>query len=85
MSKSTRLCRGCMDDFYNGNNELGVKVCLYLKNARPVTRYAIGTWTLPATPGAFRAVKVYSCYRTESTSGISHYDKPPDCAVGVRR
>ena len=78
--KTTELCRGCLDDFYNGNNSLGVKECWSLKAARPATKYEIGTWTLPTQPGAFHEIKVYNCWRPDPRSGISHYDELPDCA-----
>lgn len=83
--KSAKLCRGCRDDFYNGNNDMGIKECWSLRQAAPVTRYACGTWTQPAVPGAFREVKVYSCYRPEDGSGISHCDELPECATEVQK
>lgn len=80
----TKLCKGCRNDFYNGVNNLGIKECWFLKNAKPVTRYEIGTWTLPTQPGAFRKVEVYDCYQTDGKIGVSHYDKLPDCAKEVK-
>lgn len=34
--KRRRYCSGCRDNFYNGNNPLGVKECWCLKDATPV-------------------------------------------------
>jgi len=31
--KSKEKCHGCEDDFYNGNNDLGVKECWNFKSA----------------------------------------------------
>lgn len=47
MTKGEKLkhCAGCRDDFYNGNNPMGVKECWMLKTAKIVTRYRTGTWT----------------------------------------
>lgn len=58
-------CRGCRDDFYNGNNPMGVARCWYAEDGRMVTRYRIGTWTRPTEPGAFTEVRVPSCYRQD--------------------
>ncbi len=34
-------CAGCVDDFYNGNNDLGVKQCWGVKTATMVERVLI--------------------------------------------
>lgn len=60
--KDTKYCRGCRDDFYNGNNGLGVKQCWSLKSARVVKRWRTGWWTQPTQPGAFVEVKTFSCH-----------------------
>lgn len=83
LSKDTRLCAGCLDDFYNSNNHLGVKECWSLKAAKAATKYTIGTWTVPTQPGAFTEIEAYHCWRPDPQSGVSHYDELPDCAVGV--
>jgi hypothetical protein len=63
MTKQEKLrhCVGCTENFYNGNNAIGVKECWMLKTAKLVTRYRIGTWTRPTQPGAFHKVKVFQC------------------------
>lgn len=70
-----RHCRGCTDDFYNGRNPAGVQRCWHLSSAELVTRYRIGTWTMPASPGAFTEVEVASCYRRV---GEHFYARLPD-------
>lgn len=55
-------CGGCRDDFYNGHNPMGVKRCWLAKDGRMVTRYRIGWWTQPTSPGAFTKVRVPNCY-----------------------
>lgn len=34
-------CHGCRDDFYNGNNPMGVKVCWCLADAKLVPRVIV--------------------------------------------
>jgi len=50
-------CSGCHNDFYNGNNPMGVTECWGVKTAKLVTRYRIGTWTQPDQPFAFTKVR----------------------------
>ena len=67
-------CRGCEDDFYNGNNPLGIQRCWSAATGEIVKRYAIGTWTMPASPGAFTEVEVPNCYRRK---GEHYYRELP--------
>ncbi len=60
--KSTKYCEGCKDDFYNGNNGLGVKECWHLEDAKIVTRYKLGWWTAPTKLSVFHKVKTYNCH-----------------------
>jgi hypothetical protein len=36
-----KYCRGCRDNFYNGNNDLGVKECWMLADAKRENRLLI--------------------------------------------
>jgi hypothetical protein len=54
------LCRGCRDDFYNDHS--GTKRCWSFAKASVVIRYAIGWWTQPTQPNAYRKVKTLSCH-----------------------
>lgn len=83
MSEAEKLkhCLGCEQDFYNDKNPLGVKRCWHLKDAKLVTRYRTGTWTTPATPGAFTKVRVFQCRRE---TGQHFSDSVPGFAVDVR-
>ena len=67
-------CHGCEDDFYNGHNPMNVKKCWGLKTARLITRYRIGTWTVPTQSGAFTEVKAPTCYHAK---GEHYYEKLP--------
>ena len=68
-------CVGCRDDFYNGNNPMGIKECWGVKTAKLVTRYRIGTWTRPDQPFAFTKVQTLNCYHAK---GSHYYEKLPD-------
>lgn len=59
-------CIGCRNNFYNGNNDIGVKECWYLKDAKIITRYEIGYHT-PTYKENFRKVKKPNCYSRVGT------------------
>lgn len=42
-----KMCVGCKDNFYNGNNDLGVKECWGLASARKVLKRRVGMWERP--------------------------------------
>lgn len=67
-------CGGCRDNFYNGNNPMGVQECWALKTAKLVTRFRLGTWTRPTEPYAFTQMKRLNCY---SQDGQHFYEKLP--------
>lgn len=76
MSISLEQCRGCRDDFYNQpGNALNGKRCWHAEKGEVVTRYAIGTWTMPGEKGAFTEVEVPSCYNRD---GTHYYKSLPD-------
>ena len=75
--KSKALCKGCREDYYNGT---GAEECWSYKSAKVVTRFRIGWWTQPDTPGAFTKVKTLKCHFAPGQYG--HYDQLPDFAVG---
>lgn len=76
MLKSEKLkhCSGCCDDFYNGNNPMGVNECWGLKTAKMVTQFRIGTWTKPDEPYAFTQVNKLNCWQQK---GQHFYEKLP--------
>jgi hypothetical protein len=45
--KSKKLCAGCTENFYNGNNSYGVKECWNFKSARVIKRKAVPIWQRP--------------------------------------
>lgn len=59
---TTKNCQGCRDNFYNGNNRLGVQKCWLLDNARLVRRKEVGMSDVP--PWHWQPVVVLpECYR----------------------
>lgn len=82
-SKSTDLCRGCREDFYNGHNDIGVKQCWNLESARVVRRWKLYWWTAPTVPGALVEVKTYNCHHEPGR--FAFYEELPGCAVDPKR
>lgn len=75
MTKSEKLkhCVGCEQNFYNGNNGIGVQECWHLKDAKLVKRLRIGMWQNPPY-NAEATVKVFHC-RREKGSCLIEPDK----------
>ena len=61
-TEKRKLCSGCRQDFYNGNNNMGIGECWNLKTAKLVKRYKIYWWTPMDKASNFKEVKVLSCY-----------------------
>lgn len=38
MAKSKSMCAGCRDNFYNGNNNLGVQECWNYESAKVISK-----------------------------------------------
>lgn len=66
-------CVGCRDNFYNRSDSR----CWNLPTAKLKRRWETGTWTDPTTPGAFREIKVLSCF---NAPGRHFSDSLPACA-----
>ena len=62
MSKTSKLkhCSGCENDFYNGNNPLGVEKCWSLEKASLVLRKKIHVDQKP--PFTQKPIQVLDCY-----------------------
>ena len=58
-----KLCVGCTDNFYNGNNSMGVTRCWLLDRANVVTRYRIGWWTPQESAKNYTEVRTLHCHR----------------------
>ena len=56
-------CVGCRDNFYNGNNELGITECWSLKTATLVKKKRVDINQRP--PWNQKAETIPSCHRAE--------------------
>ena len=63
MTKKEKLkhCAGCDDDFYNGNNPLGVSECWSLNDAKLVWKREIHISQCP--PFTQKPRRFFNCYR----------------------
>jgi hypothetical protein len=61
-AKSKALCAGCRDNFYNGNNPVGVKECWLFKKAKVVRRWRLGWWVRPTERRAFNECYTLDCH-----------------------
>lgn len=62
-------CRGCTENFYNGNNSLGVKECWHFKDAKLVSKKMVHLAQVP--PWNQQPIKVLSCYRAKGYAFIA--------------
>jgi hypothetical protein len=60
--KRETLCPGCTENFYNGNNNLGVKECWNLDSSKIVRRIFIGIDWMPPYAKS-EPVRTLSCHR----------------------
>jgi hypothetical protein len=75
IQKDKTLCQGCRDNFYNGNNPLGVKECWSFKSAKVVKRWRIGWWTMQDKRENFTPVTTLSCHNAPGQ--YAHYKELP--------
>jgi hypothetical protein len=66
--KSKEMCEGCRDNFYNGNNDIGVKTCWHYKTAKIVMRKMVPYTLVP--PWKMKPIKVLSCRRVSGYAFI---------------
>ncbi len=59
-NQKPRYCGGCHDNFYNGNNNLGVERCWNLNSAKVVWRKEVPLDQRP--PWKQKAKRVLDCY-----------------------
>lgn len=55
-----KLCNGCEDNFYNGNNPLGIKECWLLKTAKVAMKKQVHINQYP--PWKQKPIRTLSCY-----------------------
>jgi hypothetical protein len=66
-------CIGCSDNFYNGRNNLGVKECWCLKDAKLVKRIEIGYWEQPPYLNK-KTITVPDCYHERGSQRTNYVD-----------
>jgi len=54
-----KMCIGCRDNFYNGNNSLGIKECWLLGKAKVVKKKRVSMSQRP--PWTQAAIRVLNC------------------------
>jgi hypothetical protein len=84
MSKQDKkkLCIGCRQNFYNGNNDFKIKECWHLKSARVVRRWACGWWTPQDKADGFYPVTILSC--RDETGSRAFYKRLPSHLGGAK-
>ncbi len=70
-----RYCSGCKDNFYNGNNPMGIKECWNLKVAKIITAYRIGWWIPQDKAQNFTKVTTLDCHK--ETGSFAFYQELP--------
>ena len=69
-----KLCSGCRNNFYNGNNTLGIKECWFFEKANIVLKKRVHMDQSP--PWNQAPVTVLDCYRE---SGYVYFDPKVTC------
>jgi hypothetical protein len=77
MKPTKAMCAGCRNNFYNGNNSLGVAECWSFASAEVVTRFRLPTTCPMNIREAYEKRKTLSCYHQ---SGYVHMKAIPDFA-----
>ena len=62
MKGEKKYCEGCRNNFYNGNNALGINECWYFSKSKTVKRWRIGWWTPMDKKENFTKVMTNSCH-----------------------
>jgi len=63
MKGKKEYCIGCHDNFYNGNNDMGIKECWGFERAKTVTRFRIGWWAPMDNKDNFWKVTTNDCHK----------------------
>jgi len=74
MKKNKTHCKGCHDNFYNGNNPLGIEECWQYEDAEFVKRIPIGMNEPPPYLNK-KEVKVFNCWQGKGAGRIIYVNK----------
>lgn len=83
MKAKKEHCVGCDNNFYNGQNDIGVNECWNFDKAKTVKRLRIGWWTPQDNADNFYEVTTNSCHT--ATGKYADYDKLPDHLISQKR
>lgn len=72
-ARKLKYCAGCRDNFYNGNNGIGVSQCWSLKSAEIVWRWKVDWWS---SPPRGPKVRTLSCHYAPGRYAM-YKDEPP--------
>jgi len=75
MKRDQKYCDGCDNNFYNGNNPMGIKECWSFKTAKVVVKYVIGWWVPQDRKGNFSKITTHNCHT--KTGKFAYFDKIP--------
>jgi hypothetical protein len=64
-----QFCRGCRDNFYNGNNDYGVKECWLLEDAKREPRLLIPI-NMPPPYTSLKPQSLPTCYHADGYSTV---------------
>ena len=78
-----QFCAGCRNDFYNHGDASRTGQCWSLPTAKEVTRFRLGWWTTPDTPGAYTEVRTLDCHHEPGR--FAFHEKLPPFAVNAHR
>jgi len=65
------LCQGCRNEFYNGQNDLGIKECWSFRDSKVVSRFKIGWWTPQDKASNFHKVQTLTCHHAPGKYALS--------------
>ena len=75
MTGDKKYCIGCEDNFYNGNNDMGIKECWDFEDAKVVSRYRIGWWVPQDRKENFVRVTTHDCHSERGS--FAFYNRLP--------
>lgn len=66
--KSKSMCAGCRDDFYNGNNPMGIQECWHFTSATVENRIIVGIHERP--PYKRKPQACLSCFHPTGKAAV---------------
>lgn len=73
-AEKRKLCSGCRESFYNGNNDFNIKECWNLSSARLAHKRFVPAWMEPPWDG-IPVERTLSCHRREGYAAMEEGKK----------